>query len=110
MSQRPYIQLVPVRLKDGVDEKTLLETSDAFQRVFVSRQPGVLKRILARSEQGGYADLVFFESKEAAERVAAAERTSEECRKFFEILQPPDAGSPDMGILSFEPLKTYESR
>jgi hypothetical protein len=108
MSSNPYIQLVSVQLKDGVDEKTLLETSDAFQHAFVSKQQGVLKRILMRAKVGGYADLVFFESKEAADRVAAAERNSTECAQFFEIFQPPNEALPDMGVLSFEPLKTYE--
>jgi hypothetical protein len=108
MTNSSYIQLVSVQLKEGVDEKTLLETSDAFQRAFVSKQQGVLKRILTRAKHGGYADLVFFESKEAADRVAAAERTSKECHQFFEIFQPPNEALPHMGVLSFEPLKTYE--
>jgi hypothetical protein len=108
MSTSLYIQVAPIKLKDGVDEKTLLAASDAFQLAFVNKQQGVLKRILTRTKNGGYADIVFFESKEAADRVAAAEQTSEECIRFFEIMQPPNEELSDMGVLSFEPMKTYE--
>jgi hypothetical protein len=108
MSKATYIQLAQVRLADGVDEKRLLETSDAFQKHFVSKQRGVLKRIVLRAKHGGYADLVFFESKEDADRVAAAEQTSQECLEFFKILQPPDPNRTDMGVLSFEHVRTYE--
>jgi hypothetical protein len=47
-------------------------------------------------------------SKEAADRVAAAEQTSKEYLQFFKIMQPPNEELPDMGVLSFEPIKTYE--
>lgn len=108
MKTAMYIQLAPIHLKKGVDEAKLLETSEAFQRNFVSRQAGIIRRVLLRAKHGGYADLVFFESKEAAERVAEAEATSEHCQALFQLLQPPDPSLPDMGVLSFEHVKTYE--
>jgi hypothetical protein len=100
--------MVPVQLNDGVDEKALLEVSDQFHAAFVSKQRGVVKRILLRSKGGGYADLVFFESQEDAERVAAAEQSSPECLEFLKIMKPPAADLPDMGVLSFEHLRTYD--
>lgn len=45
--------------------------------------------------------------RQVAERVAEAEQASAQCAKFFEILEPPDASLPGMGVLSFEHLKTY---
>jgi hypothetical protein len=108
MKKAMYIQLATARLKEGVDEAQLLEASEAFQRNFVSKQRGIVRRILVKAKHGGYADLVFFESKEDAERVAAAEATSEHCLALFQLLQPPDPSLPDMGVLSFEHLRTYE--
>jgi hypothetical protein len=107
MCTSTYIQLVAIRLKDGVDEKTLLDASDAFQRGFVGKQKGIVRRLLLKGKDGGYADLVFFESKEAADQVARAEETSQECLEFFRIMEAPDEGVPDMGVLSFEHIKTY---
>jgi hypothetical protein len=108
MHKAMYIQLAPAQLKEGVDEAQLLEASDAFQRNFVSHQQGIIRRILVKAKHGGYADIVFFESKEDADRVAEAEATSEHCAALFQLLQPPDPNLPDMGVLSFEHLRTYE--
>ncbi len=108
MNNATYIQLAPVQLKEGISEAKLLEVSEAFQKNFVSKQQGILRRILLRAKNGGYADLVFFESKEHADRVAEAEATSEHCQAFFQIFQPPDPSLPDMGVQSFEHVKTYE--
>lgn len=108
MTKRTYVQLAPIRLKDGLDETALLEASDAFQASFVSRQEGIMKRVLLKGKDGSYADLVFFESKDDADRVAKIEQTSPECREFLKIMEAPDESLPDMGILSFEHMKTYE--
>ena len=108
MIKRIYVQLVPIRLRDGLDEAALLEASDTFQRSFVSKQDGIMKRMLLKGKDGGYADLVFFESKDDADRVAKIEQTSPECLEFFKIMEAPDENLPDMGILSFEHIKTYE--
>lgn len=40
--------------------------------------------------------------------IAQLEATSQECLEFFKIMQPPDEGLPDMGVLGFEHVKTYE--
>ncbi len=108
MTGRMYVQLAPIKLKDGFDEKTLLAASDAFQASFVGKQAGIMKRVLLRGKHGGYADLVFFESKEDADRIAEIEETSQECLEFFRIMKAPDESLPDMGVLSFEHVKTYE--
>lgn len=103
-----FIQLAPGKLKAGISEDAALKASDTFDREFVRKQGGVLKRILLRGKDGTYADLVFFESKEAAERIAQAEQMGHPaCMDFFQLWEM-DASKPDMGVLSFEPLKTYE--
>ena len=108
MNKNPYIQLAPIKLQGGVDEKTLLAASDVFQTSFVDKQRGIIKRLLLKGKDGNYADLVFFESKDAADRVAEAEQASQECLEFFKIMEMPDENLPDMGVLSFEHVKTYE--
>lgn len=108
MSNKMVVLLAPIRLKEGVDEGSLLEASDAFQARFVEKQAGVIRRLLLKATDGTYADLVFFESREDAARVAKIEETSAECLDFFRIMEPPDPSLPDMGVLSFEHVKTYE--
>ena len=103
-----YVQLAPIHLKDGFDEKALLEASDVFEAAFVRKQRGILKRVLLKGKHGGYADLVFFESKDDADRVAELEASSEACHEFGRIIEAPDGSLPDMGVLGFEHMKTYE--
>jgi hypothetical protein len=108
MSNATFIQLAPITLKPGVSEAALLEASDAFDRNFVSKQDGVVRRVLLRAKGGGYADLVFFESKKAADRVLKNEMNSPDCAAFFSLMEMPDESAEDMGVQSFEHVKTYE--
>jgi hypothetical protein len=104
----PYVMLAPIVLKEGLDERTLIAASDAFQSAFAGRQPGIEKRLLLRAQDGSYADLVFFKSKEAADRVVEAEMKSEACFDYFKIMKIPEGVSPEEGVLRFEHVKTYE--
>jgi hypothetical protein len=97
-----HIALAPFKLKHGVTEKTLLNTSDEFDNLFVQKQDGILRRILVRDSDGNYADIVFFEDEKAIERVVDAEQHSDVCAAFFSIMD--DEGSHRV----FEVLKTYE--
>ena len=108
MSQELYVLLAPIRLKDGVDESALVRASDVFEANFVRKQRGIVKRLLLRAKDGRYADLVFFASKADADRVVEAEATSQECLEYFRIMEAPDESLPDMGVLSFQHIKTYE--
>lgn len=103
-----YIVLAQMRLKDGVTEEALLEASQTFQADFVSKQPGIVKRLLLRGTDGRYADLVFFANKEAADRVMEAEACSPHFARLLAIMEPPDENLPDMGVLSFEQLIAHE--
>lgn len=103
-----YIQLAPGKLKAGVTEEAALKASDEFEENFVKHQKGIIKRIFLKGKDGTYADLVFFESKEAADRVAEVEQQGHPaCQAFFDLWEM-DVTKPDMGILSFEHIKTYE--
>ena len=97
-----HIALAPFKLKHGVAEETLLNTSDEFENLFVQKQDGILRRILVRDHDGGYADIVFFEDEKAIERVVEAEQHSEVCAALFSIMDG------DGSHRVFEVLKTYE--
>ena len=104
-----YIQLAPGNMKAGVTEEQALKASDEFEEGFVKHQKGIIKRVFLKGKDGTYADLVFFEDKAAADRVAAAEQQGHPaCQAFFELWEM-DASKPDMGVLSFEELRTYDA-
>jgi hypothetical protein len=97
-----HIVIAPFRPKEGVSEEDLLKTSDDFEEQFVRKQDGILKRIVVKDDQGGYADLVFFEYAAAIDRVIEAEQNSNVSAAFFAMVDTEDA--PHV----YEALKTYE--
>ena len=70
-----HIALAPFKLKHGVAEETLLNTSEEFEHLFVQKQDGILRRILVRDSDGGYADIVFFEDE--GDRARPGRRTTQ---------------------------------
>jgi hypothetical protein len=97
-----HIALAPFRLKAGISEEDLVKTSDDFEKQFVRKQEGILRRILVKDGDGGYADIVFFTDAAAIDRVVEAEESSEVCAAFFAIMQG------DGTHRVYEVLKTYE--
>jgi hypothetical protein len=105
-----YIQLAPGKLKAGVSEAVALKASDEFEENFVKHQKGIIKRIFLKGKDGTYADLVFFEDKAAADKVAEVEQQGHPaCMAFFQLWEM-DETKPDMGVLSFEEIKTYDTK
>lgn len=97
-----HVAVAPFRLKAGVSEDNLVKVSDDFEEQFVAQQEGILRRILVKDSDGGYADIVFFADAAAIHRVLAAEQDSEVCAAFFAIMD--DDGTHRV----YEVLKTYE--
>jgi hypothetical protein len=96
-----HIALAPFTLREGVSEEVLLETSDDFEQRFVRRQDGIVRRILVKDGDTGYADIVFFRDAEAIDRVIEAEANSTVCAAFFSIM----AGDEPHRV--YQVLKTY---
>ena len=96
------IVIAPFRPKQGVTEDVILETSDDFDEQFVRKQDGILKRILVKDGEGGYADIVFFNDAAAIDRVIQAEQDSDVCAAFFALIDDED--HPHI----YEALKTYD--
>jgi hypothetical protein len=80
----------------------MLQTSDDFDEQFVRKQDGILKRILVKDGEGGYADIVFFNDAAAIDRVMEAEQNSDVCAAFFALIDDED--HPHI----YEAVKTYD--
>jgi hypothetical protein len=96
-----HIALAPFRLREGVSEEALLATSDDFEQQFVRRQDGIVRRILVKDGDTGYADIVFLRDAAAIDRVIEAERSSDVCAAFFSIM------TGDEPHRVYQVLKTY---
>ena len=97
-----HIVIAPFRPKQGITEDVMLQTSDYFDEQFVRKQDGILKRILVKDGEGGYADIVFFNDAAAIDRVMEAEQNSDVCAAFFALIDDED--HPHI----YEAVKTYD--
>ena len=102
------IEWAPFRLRDGVTEAELLEASEAIQREFLGRQPGFVRRELARGADGLWADVVHWADGGAAEAAMAAAATSLACRTYFELMVGANGGAdPGEGLLHMQRVRAY---
>ncbi|HKF89354.1 MAG TPA: hypothetical protein VKB85_14960 [Propionibacteriaceae bacterium] len=97
-----HIVIAPFRPKHGITEDVMLQTSDDFDEQFVRKQDGILKRILVKDGEGGYADIVFFNDAAAIDRVMEAEQNSDVCAAFLALIDDED--HPHI----YEAVKTYD--
>ena len=97
-----YIALAPFRLKEGVTEDVLRAASDEFDQRFVRRQHGIVRRLLVKDGESGFADVVFFEDEAAIQQVIEAEQNSDVCAAFFSIMDGEDAHRV------YEVIKSYD--
>jgi quinol monooxygenase YgiN len=96
-----HIVIAPFRPKQGVTEDVVLQTSQNFEEQFVRKQDGILKRIVVKDGEGGYADIVFFKDAAAIDRVIQAEQNSDVCAALIALIE-------DDHPHIYEALKTYE--
>lgn len=97
--------LAPIKLAAGKTEQELLAASEAFEREFVRRQPGVLRRELVRKGEGEYIDIIQFRSAEDMAAIMDLERTSPVCHALFAVMDMTGTSNCDMAI--YASLATY---
>ena len=78
--------LASIKLAAGKTEADLLAASDIFEKEFVSKEAGVVRRELVRKGGNEYLDIVQFRSKEDMEAVMEKEKTNPACHAFFAVM------------------------
>ncbi|MDO6964762.1 antibiotic biosynthesis monooxygenase family protein [Rhizobium alvei] len=104
--QDTIIELARIKLKDGIDEARLVETSERFQRAFLDRVPGFLGRELMKADDGSYMDLVHWQSSIHADAAMKQASESVECRDYFGLMDMSD-DDPHSGVRLFQLLADY---
>ncbi len=102
-----FIEWAPFRLKSGVPEEALFDASETLQAEFVGHQPGFVRRELLTGSGREWVDLVWWESREAADRAIARAVTSAACHAYFVLMEGADYADPGTGVLHFARRRTY---
>ena len=103
---QPIVEWVPFQLTDGVTEDELLSASRALQDEFLAKQPGFVRHELLRSGEE-WADVVYWESREAAERAVQQAAESSVCHRYFQLMHGTNHTNPGAGVRYYERRVSY---
>ena len=100
------MEWAPFKLLPGVTEADLLAASEKLQRDFIAKQPGFISRTLVRAADGSYADVVWWQTAEAASEVVHRAAQSQTCAAYF-ALMGADHSDPGAGVAHFDAIAEY---
>ena len=66
-----YKDVISYRLAENVSEERLLDVADELLKNWMSKQEGFIKWEIHTDNDGGYTDIVYWESKDAAKKAEA---------------------------------------
>lgn len=104
---KAIIEWAPIKLAAGRSEQELLAASDAFQRDFLSAQPGFLRRELVRKSARDYVDIVHWRSEADAKAIMDKVQGSPACATYFSVMDMGDA-ELSSGVDHFTSLAVYQ--
>lgn len=104
---KAIIEWAPIKLAAGRSEQELLAASDAFQRDFLSAQPGFLRRELVRKSARDYVDIVHWRSEADAKAIMDKVQGSPACATYFSVMDMGDAELTS-GVDHFTSLAVYQ--
>lgn len=100
------VEMAKINLAVGKSEAELVAASEQFQREFLSRQPGFLRRELLRLDEGNYLDLIHWRSAADASAVMEYAMESPQCQAYFAVMAM-DTDKPDEGVARYTSLAVY---
>ena len=107
MKSRFTVEWAQFRAAPGVDEATLLRASRDLQLEFLDRQDGFVRRELLKGPDGTWADLLYWESRDAADRALRNAAGCPACSRYFALIAAGDEGGPDAAPLHLEQVESY---
>lgn len=107
MKRRLIGEWAPFAVKDGIEDEAVVRASQALQSDFLSKQPGFVRRELLRGEGRQWVDIVYWESRRAAEAVMEAAARSEVCFQYFQLMADADHAEPGAGVMHFEQVEVF---
>lgn len=81
------IEWAEFALKPGVSEQQMRQASAEIQTAFLDRQPGFVWRHTVRLSEGRYADVVMWQSHEAAQTAMSQAGASPACAAYFNLME-----------------------
>jgi hypothetical protein len=101
------IEFAPFRLAEGVDESTLFAASEALQEGFLRQQKGFIKRDLVKTEDGKWADILYWENRESVEHALHEAPNNPAALGYFQLMAKPENGDSLSNMILLSVAKSY---
>lgn len=106
MTAPMVVEFARFKVQDGITDAEFLKVSAAFESDFLSQQAGYVRRDVLRGEGQVWVDLLYWESKEAAEAVFAAAQNNPAAGAYFSKMADLDNGGADVSY--YHCLKSWK--
>ncbi|MBL8686587.1 MAG: hypothetical protein JNK86_03875 [Alphaproteobacteria bacterium] len=100
------IEWAPFKKKANISEADLISASDIFQKNFLEKLPGFLRRELLKKDQDHYIDIVWWRTQADAANAIKQAMISETCRAYFFVMDS-ECNDPGEGVQHYHLMKTY---
>ena len=98
------LEVAKIRLRADASEADLLGASERFQRDFLDKQPGFIRRELLRLDDRNYLDLVHWRNAADATSVLQHTADSPSAQAYFSLMET-DPGKP--ALTHYASMATY---
>lgn len=102
------VEWAPFIKNAGVTDQQLISAADHVNVVFLSKQPGFIKRELIKKSEAEYADIIHWDTK--ADAVLAGQKVfnCDECNEYFTLMDMTTSASAGSGFSHYEILKKWD--
>lgn len=107
MNAQYVVEYAPFALATGVSEETLLAASRRLEDEMLAKMQGYRGRVLVKRSAREWADLVFWQDQEAADRAMQHARESQICAAYFSLMDMTGISDPNGGVTHFAAVQSY---
>jgi len=101
------IEYAPFVIKDSVSIEILLKSANDLQVNFLQKQVGFIKRELVKKSDNEFVDIVYWKSKEDAEKAGKNAANSPFCFSYFQLMKDAEHSKIDVNVSHFEIIQDY---
>jgi len=95
-----YKDIINYKLANGVSEKHLLNIANEIIKFWMSKQSGFIKWEIHKNNNGGYTDIVYWESKEDAKKSEADMVNIPNVNDWFACYEQESISNKNLNLIS----------
>ena len=99
-SMKNALEIVIYKIQEGVTDEDFIKAAGEMEENFAKKQEGFIKRTFAKSENGDWIDVLYWETMDNAMRASEEAMKSPACAPMFGMLDSENIKMHHFEILS----------